>query len=100
MEIAEIIAVVPLEPHWLRLTFADGCIQDVDVGDLKDGVFAAIHDDPAVFKQVAVNAESGTVEWPGGVDLDPDVLYGSRAPADGEPYPRRIVRRSQHARIA
>jgi hypothetical protein len=100
MEVAEIVDVVPLERHWLRLTFADGCVQDVDVSALKGGVFSAIHDDPSVFKQVVVNVESGTIEWPGGVDLDPDVLYGSRNPADGEPYPRRLVRPSQRVRTA
>ena len=30
---------------------------------------------PEFFREVSVNRETGTVEWPGGVDLDPDVLY-------------------------
>ena len=100
MKVAEIVAVVPLESHWLRLTFADGSVQEVDVGGLRDGVFAPIHDDAGVFGEVAVNAESGTIEWPGGVDLDPDVLYGSRVPAGGEPYPRRVVRQPRQSRSA
>lgn len=30
---------------------------------------------PEGFAQVAVDAESGTVTWPGGADLAPDTLY-------------------------
>ncbi len=92
MEIARITDVEPLEPHWLRLTFADGSVHEVDIGALDMGVFAGIHEDPELFAQVRVNPESGTIEWPGGIDLDPDVLYGSHAPASGRSYPRRVVR--------
>ena len=38
-----------------------------------------------------VNPESGTVEWPGEIDLDPDVLYGTDEPVDDQPLERRIV---------
>jgi len=31
--------------------------------------------DPKVFRQVRVDKEAGTVAWPNGADLDPDVLY-------------------------
>jgi hypothetical protein len=31
--------------------------------------------DPAYFAQVRVDTELGTVTWPNGADLDPDVLY-------------------------
>lgn len=100
MTIAEIVGVVPLEPHWLRLTFADGSVHEVDVGQLRDGVFAGIHKDQEVFARVRVNRETGTIEWPGGIDLDPDVLCGTYPPAAGEPYPRRIVRGPRERRSA
>lgn len=32
-------------------------------------------EDPAVFQRARVNRDTGTVEWPGGADLDPDALY-------------------------
>ena len=54
-------------------------------------LFAAIRDDDARFSQVQVNEESGTVEWPGHVDLDPDVLYGAFEPEVGGPLPRRVI---------
>lgn len=40
----------------------------------RTGVFAALRD-PAFFAQVSVDPEAGTVVWPNGADLDPDVLY-------------------------
>ena len=45
-----------------------------------------------VFEQVAVNPESGTVERPGDVDLDPELLYGRYEPASGHRIERRTVR--------
>lgn len=38
----------------------------------------------AFFAQVFVDPESGTLAWPGGIDLDPDVLYSR---ATGAPLP-------------
>jgi len=31
--------------------------------------------DPEVFRQVAVNRETGTIEWPNGADFAPEFLY-------------------------
>ena len=38
------------------------------------GVFEPLRE-PAYFAQVCVDRELGTVVWPNGADLDPDVLY-------------------------
>lgn len=88
-----IIKAAPLKGRWVRLHFSDGLVQDVDLAPVfeRGGVFAAIRDDRSVFEQVRVNPESGTVEWPGEIDLDPDVLYGSDEPAADRPLERRIV---------
>jgi hypothetical protein len=32
--------------------------------------------DPDLFRQVAVDPELGTIVWPNGADMDPDVLHG------------------------
>jgi hypothetical protein len=37
--------------------------------------------DPAYFAKVRVDPELGTVVWPNGYDLDPDVLHGDFEPA-------------------
>lgn len=85
--------VDPLSGHWLRLTFADGEVHDVDVSEVlaTGGVFTAIRDDRELFESVRVDPEFGTIEWPGGVDIDPDVLRGDHAPASGARLPRRVV---------
>jgi hypothetical protein len=58
----------------------------------RGGVFAEIRDDRQTFEQVRVNAESHTIEWPGGLDLDPEVLYGRHEPATGARVARRTVK--------
>jgi len=37
-------------------------------------VFAPLRD-PARFAELRVDPELGSIWWPGGADLDPDVLY-------------------------
>lgn len=85
--------VEPLAGHWLRLTFGDGAVHEVDVGGLlaAGGVFARIRNAREAFEAVTVDPEFGTVGWPGHVDLDPDVLRGDREPASGASLARRIV---------
>jgi hypothetical protein len=59
----------------LRLTFADGLSGEVDVLDRMRGPVFADARTEAGFARVLVDAESGTVVWPGGADLAPDTLY-------------------------
>ena len=72
----DVTKVEPLEGYRLRLTFDDGVEGIVDVAELTrfKGVFASLRD-PARFTEVCVHSELGTVYWPNGADLDPDVLY-------------------------
>jgi hypothetical protein len=72
----DISHVTPLAEYRLRVRFEDGVEGEIDVAELVDfqGVFAALRD-PAVFRQVSVDVEIGTIVWPTGADLDPDVLY-------------------------
>jgi hypothetical protein len=81
--IPTIIGVLPSGRHNLTLRFDDGCQGDVDIAAMVrfDGVFAPLKD-PAYFARVRVDAESGTIVWPNGADLDPLVLY---AAATGKP---------------
>src|ERR1700730_16475307 len=72
----DIVEAVPMDDYCLKLRFEDGTAGIVDVAQLVlfTGVFAPLRD-AKEFATVRVNAELGTVCWPGGVDLDPDVLY-------------------------
>jgi Protein of unknown function (DUF2442) len=59
----------------LRLTFADGLRGEVDVLQRMRGPVFDEARTPAGFAQATVDAETGTVVWPGGADLAPDTLY-------------------------
>jgi uncharacterized protein DUF2442 len=85
--------VQPLREHWLRVTFTDGAVKEVDLSELlaAGGVFAPIYERRELFEQARVNPENGAVEWPGEVDLDPEVLYGRYEPASGHRIARRTV---------
>lgn len=59
----------------LRVTFADGLSVELDVLSRMRGPVFAQARTPEGFAQVTVDAETGTVVWPGGADLAPDTLY-------------------------
>jgi hypothetical protein len=72
-----IVAATPRHGYLVDLSFADGSRGSVDLSSWivgSEGVFAALRD-PVVFAQVAVDPAAGTIVWPNGADLDPDVLY-------------------------
>ena len=67
---------------WVR--FEDGLEGEVDLSHLVgSGVFQRWADDPREFHEVAVDSESGTVVWPGGLDVAPDRLYDTIAASTG-----------------
>ena len=72
----DIVAVKPLGEHRLYLRFEDGVEGIVDLAEhlAFRGVFEPLRD-PAYFARVRVDSELGTIAWPNGADLDPDVLY-------------------------
>jgi len=74
----DIVDVHYLGEYQLFLRFEDGVEGHIDVADLIEfaGVFAPLRD-RRYFAQVQVNPESGTICWPNGADLDPDVLYAT-----------------------
>jgi hypothetical protein len=74
--LCDVSAVEILGHYQLRLTFSDGLVGDVDLSHLGKlgGVFTPLRD-PAFFAQVRLDPEIGTITWPGGVDLAPEVLY-------------------------
>ena len=74
----EITAVEHLGGHRLRLTFADGFVGDVNLADrftAPNGPMFEPLEDVAYFARVSVDPEVGTVVWPNGADLAPDVLH-------------------------
>jgi hypothetical protein len=76
----EIVDVEHLGGFRLRLTFADGVLSELDLAAKFQGdvgpVFQPLRD-PEFFAQVTVDAELGTITWPNGADLAPEVLRES-----------------------
>jgi hypothetical protein len=73
----EMVAVIPRAEHTVRIVFADGEVRDVDITPLLNTpAFSALRDQ-GVFEQVSVDEQTGTITWPGDIDLDPDVIYAA-----------------------
>lgn len=72
----DVIDVRLMDDYQLHLRFEDGIEGAVDVADLVTftGVFAPLRSYD-YFRRVRVDTELGTICWPNGADLDPDVLY-------------------------
>jgi hypothetical protein len=79
----DIVQVRVLDGYDLHLRFEDGVEGRVDVAGLVafTGVFAPLRE-RGYFLKVRVNPDLGTICWPNGADLDPDVLYSA---ISGEP---------------
>ncbi len=81
MFLIDVTHVQPLPNRNLDLTFEDGFHGIVEMDRVVKnytGVFAPLLQDD-YFRQVTVNTELGTVVWPNGADLCPDVLYSQAA---------------------
>jgi Protein of unknown function (DUF2442) len=72
----DVIEARALADYRIFVKFEDGVQGEIDVTELiaLEGVFASLRD-PSRFAEVRVHPELGTVCWPNGADLDPDVLY-------------------------
>lgn len=76
-------SVEALDGFVLRLSFDDGTKRDVDLeAELWGPMFEPLRANPDLFRQVHVDEELGTIVWPNGADMDPDVLHGDFDPAD------------------
>jgi len=59
----------------LELEFNDGVVKNVDLSKELYGEMFEPLKDPEFFKRVALNQETGTIEWPNGADFAPEFLY-------------------------
>jgi len=70
-----------LEGFTVRLGLSDGTEKTVDLDAyLRGPIFEPLRRDPAPFRQVSVDEQLGTIVWPNGADIDPDVLILERTP--------------------
>jgi hypothetical protein len=67
--------VIPKERLKVELELTDGTHAEVDLDTLLVGpVFEPLRRDRALFESVTVDETLGTLVWPNGADLCPDVL--------------------------
>jgi hypothetical protein len=62
-------------PHILNVAFEDGTEQRIDFRPVLKGVLFGPLQDVAVFNEVALDTEAGTLTWPNGADFDPAMLH-------------------------
>lgn len=79
--LARIVAARVHEAFEVELRFSDGTEKLVDLEPYLHGpVFEPLRRDPSLFAELSVDDELGTIVWPNGADLDPDVLYAGGTP--------------------
>ena len=82
MKLVRIREAKPLEGHRVQLTLTDGRVIERDLGPMLTGpVFSEIRSDQERFRQMLI--VGGTLVWPNGADLCPDVLiWGGLPPTE------------------
>lgn len=78
-------SVTPLDDFRVRVAFTDGTEREIDLEPyLRGPVFEPLRRDRFAFLALRVDPELGTVVWPNGADICPDVLYEALTPAAWE----------------
>ena len=81
-QMVRVRSVEPLSGFRVRLGFTDGSSKEIDLEQyLRGPVFEPIRKNVEVFRSVSVDHRAGTIVWPNGADIDPDVLYLGLKPA-------------------
>jgi hypothetical protein len=90
MVLRDVVEVKPLGGKRVFLRFEDGVSGEIDLAGLVEftGVFAPLADERE-FAKVRVDPNLGTIVWPNGADLAPEMLYacltGPRSDDDSDP---------------
>jgi hypothetical protein len=67
--------VIAVQAYEVELEFSDGLIKKVDLcNELYGEMFEPLKVSD-FFKQVALNQETSTIEWPNGADFAPEFLH-------------------------
>ncbi|HEM61396.1 MAG TPA: DUF2442 domain-containing protein, partial [Chloroflexi bacterium] len=69
--------------YTVRLGLTDGSEKTVDLSPYMQGpIFEPLRQDRTLFRKIRVDEALGTIVWPNGADIDPDVLILERTPED------------------
>jgi hypothetical protein len=82
MRLVDVTSVRVLDGFEVELSFDDGTRRRVDLEPhLRGPIFEPVRSDPAFFRTVRLDRETGTLAWSNGADLDPQVLRFGLTPA-------------------
>jgi hypothetical protein len=82
----------------LQLRLTNGMTIERDLSDILNGpIFEAVRQSRALFSEVRV--EEGTVVWPNGADICPDVLIWDGPPPEDDRTPPAQLRLRQQATV-
>lgn len=74
-EVHRVVRFEKIAPYTLRVEFADCTTQTIDCWPvLKGNMYRPLRDE-AVFDQVRIDEEVGTLVWQVGADFDPAILH-------------------------
>jgi hypothetical protein len=87
----DVVEVRPLGGKRIFLRFEDGVSGEIDLAGLVEftGVFAPLLDERE-FARVRVDPELGTIVWPNGADLAPEMLYACLTGGSEETEPEGL----------
>ena len=72
--------VEPRDGFIVDVDFTDGSRREINLAPyLKGPIFEPIRSDPSLFRSMRV--EEGTIAWPNGADIDPDVFFYGLPPS-------------------
>lgn len=87
-----ITSVNYLSEYKVRVIFDDGVTKDIDLSqELYGEVFEPLKD-KSFFRQVTINPETNTIEWPNGADFAPEFLYEIGREVEPEDSPVELQR--------
>jgi hypothetical protein len=75
MQLHDVTDYTSIRDYVLRVRFDDGAEQVIDFEPILIGPLFGPLRDPGLFNQVRVDPELGTLVWPTGADIAPNVLY-------------------------
>ena len=98
MRLLRVRRAQPLEGFRVRLELSNGSVVERDLYDVLTGpIFEPLRHDPALFREVRV--EGGTLVWPTGADICPDVLIWGGPPPEDDRTPAAILRIGNQATV-
>ncbi len=74
-QIFRVVSFKLLGNYVIQLQFNDNSSQTIDFKPILSGPIFGPLRDPHLFKQVTLDPLFGTLEWPNGADVDPNVLH-------------------------